>query len=312
MAGEINYDSIFGVDTSPDPAAEDSVGSEAGGAPTGSAEGSNDGQYTEVPGEETQAASEGEQDQDNGPDAAGEGGNGNSAGNDDLEERQKAFRERALKEARERAQAESGARLDADIKALGLVDPYTKKPIETKAEYDAYRERVNAGKRDKLLKKLGMTEQEFTEFAREQPEIRQQLEAAQNARREAERAAVADQMRQIHEMDPEINDIRDFAKMPNYVEFYRLVKYNKLSFVQAYQLCNMDKLRAKAAGASRQAALNVQSKQHLERTNSRGKGNEVVVPPEVREYYKALNPRATDAEIRADYAKYAAQNLKGV
>ena len=128
------------------------------------------------------------------------------------------------------------------------------------------------------------------------------------------RKTMSEQMRQIHELDPAINTVEDLAKMPNYAEFYRFVKQNRLSLVEAYRLANMERLSERAAAATKQAAINAaQSKAHLEATKSRGKGGDMpVMPAEVREYYRAINPNATEAEIRADYASYLKKISKGV
>ena len=72
-------------------------------------------------------------------------------------------------------------------------------------------------------------------------------EEAQEAKRQAAAATMSEQMRQIHELDPAINTVEDLAKMPNYAEFYRFVKQNRLSLVEAYRLANMERLSERAA-----------------------------------------------------------------
>ena len=115
-------------------------------------------------------------------------------------------------------------------------------------------------------------------------------------------------------MYTEINTIEDLAKMPNYAQFYRFVKQNRLRLVEAYKLTNMERLSARTAAATKPAAMNAaQSKAHLAATKARGKGGDVtVVPNDVREYYRMINPKATEAEIQADYAKYLKNLSKGV
>ena len=212
------------------------------------------------------------------------------------------IREQIAREIRARA----AKQLDESIAALGLTNPYTKEPIKNKADYDAYRAKLDEDRRTKLLKKAGMTEEEFAKLAAEQPEIKAQLEEAREAKRQAAAAAMNEQLRQIHELDPAINTVEDLAKMPNYAEFYRFVKQNRLSLVEAYRLANMERLSERAAAATKQATINAaQSKAHLEATKSRGKGGDVpAISAEVLEYYRAINPKATEAEIRADYARY--------
>ena len=220
------------------------------------------------------------------------------------------MREQIAREVRARA----AKQLDESIAALNLTNPYTKEPIRNKADYDAYRAKVEEDRRAKFLKKAGVSEEEFAKLAAEQPEIKARLNEAQEAKRQAAAATMSEQMRQIHELDPEINTIEDLAKMPNYAQFYRFVKQNRLSLVEAYKLTNMERLSARTAAATKQAAMNAaQSKAHLEATKARGKGSDVtVVPNDVREYYRMINPKATEAEVKADYAKYLKNHSKGV
>lgn len=306
----MDYDKIFGVDTSGDP-----TGDPGPEGPQGEREPEVDPGAANTPSEQQPAAG-------GAPETAPPGGEepgGEEPGGQTPEEKgtgnagagiDPQIREQIAREIRARA----AKQLDESIAALGLTNPYTKEPIKNKADYDAYRAKVDEDRRAKLLKKAGMTEEEFAKLAAEQPEIKAQLEEAREAKRQAAAAAMNEQIRQIHELDPEINTIEDLAKMPNYAQFYRFVKQNRLSLVEAYRLANMERLSARTAAATKQAAMNAaQSKAHLEATKARGKGGDVtVVPNDVREYYRMINPKATEAEVKADYAKYLKNLSKGV
>lgn len=307
----MDYDKIFGVDTSGEP-----TGDPGPEGPQGEREPEADAGETNAPsGQQTATAAGAE----TGTPAEGEGAGNEEPGGQTPEEKgagnagagiDPQIREQIAREIRARA----AKQLDESIAALGLTNPYTKEPIKNKADYDAYRAKVDEDRRAKLLKKAGMSEEEFAKLAAEQPEIKAQLEEAREAKRQAAAAAMNEQMRQIHELDPEINTIEDLAKMPNYAQFYRFVKQNRLSLVEAYKLTNMERLSARTAAATKQAAMNAaQSKAHLEATKARGKGGDVtVVPNDVREYYRMINPKATEAEVKADYAKYLKNLSKGV
>lgn len=306
----MDYDKIFGVDTSGDP-----VGDTGPAGPPGEREPEDAASAANTQGEQQPTAGDGpetappggEEPGNEGPDGQTpeENGAGNAGAGIDPRTREQIARE---------IRARAAKQLDESIAALGLTNPYTKEPIKNKADYDAYRAKVDEDRRAKLLKKAGMSEEEFTKLAAEQPEIKAQLEEAREAKRQAAAAAMNEQMRQIHELDPEINTIEDLAKMPNYAQFYRFVKQNRLSLVEAYRLANMERLSARTAAATKQAAMNAaQSKAHLEATKARGKGGDVtVVPNDVREYYRMINPKATEAEVKADYAKYLKNLSKGV
>ena len=306
----MDYDKIFGVDTSGEPAGDPGPkGPQGEREPEDAASAANtqgEQQPTAGDGPET-APPGGEEPGNEGPDGQTPEENGAGNGGAGIDPR---TREQIAREIRARA----AKQLDESIAALNLTNPYTKEPIKNKADYDAYRAKVDEDRRAKLLKKAGMSEEEFAKLAAEQPEIKAQLEEAREAKRQAAAAAMNEQMRQIHELDPEINTIEDLAKMPNYAEFYRFVKQNRLSLVEAYRLANMERLSARTAAATKQAAMNAaQSKAHLEATKARGKGGDVtVVPNDVREYYRMINPKATEAEVKADYAKYLKNLSKGV
>lgn len=306
----MDYDKIFGVDTSGEP-----TGDPGPAGPQGEREPEDAVSAANTQGEQQPTAGDGpetappggEEPGNEGPDGQTpeENGAGNAGAGIDPRTREQIARE---------IRARAAKQLDESIAALNLTNPYTKEPIRNKADYDAYRAKVEEDRRAKILKKAGVSEEEFAKLAAEQPEIKAQLEEAKEAKRQAAAATMSEQMRQIHELDPEINTIEDLAKMPNYAQFYRFVKQNRLSLVEAYKLTNMERLSARTAAATKQAAMNAaQSKAHLEATKARGKGGDVtVVPNDVREYYRMINPKATEAEVKADYAKYLKNLSKGV
>ena len=141
------------------------------------------------------------------------------------------------------------------------------------------------------------------------PEVREAREAklaAEKARQDAQEAQakvqVDEQLKKISELDPNIRQLQDLAKMPNYPQFYELVKKGN-SLLDAFKLANFETLSQGAAARARQAAINAaQSKQHLAQTQTRGKGA-VPVPSDVKELYRTMNPGVTDAEIQAHYSR---------
>ena len=182
----MDYDKIFGVDTSGDP-----VGDTGPAGPPGEREPEADAGETNAPsgqqtaaaaGAETGTPAEGEGAGNEGPDGQTpeENGAGNAGAGIDPRTREQIARE---------IRARAAKQLDESIAALGLTNPYTKEPIKDKADYDAYRAKLDEDRRTKLLKKAGMTEEEFAKLAAEQPEIKAQLEEAREAKRQAAAAA---------------------------------------------------------------------------------------------------------------------------
>lgn len=221
-----------------------------------------------------------------------------------------AERDLAIQKAREEVRAEMTAKFEESIKALGMVNPYTKQPIVDQAGLDEYRQKYEIEKKSKVAKRAGMNDQEFQQFVEDLPEVKEakakaeQAEQAQKAvAAERAKAEIERQIAQIREMDPSITSLNDLPKMENYKQFYALVQRGN-TLTDAYKLANFERLTSQNAEAAKQAALNqANSKSHLARTTTRGAGA-VTVPADVIAEYKALNPSATNAEIQAHWAKY--------
>lgn len=294
MGDDINYGEVFGVDVT-----TDNAGTEMTDADTGAEE-----QEVTDPAEDTDT---------------GENATGNGEGGQSSEENAKyaaarrkaeAERDAAVAKAKADAQAEAQKAIDEVFAGMGLYDPYNKRPITTKAEYDAYKQKVDIEKKSKIAKASGMSEAEFDNFVSELPEVKAAREAQEraNAQEKAAQAAQAqvkinEQLSEIAMFDPSVKTLEDLKKMDNYDAFYGLVKRG-CSLVEAYKLTNFDRLTAQTASGAKQAALNsISAKSHLEKTSGRGAGA-VTVPADIAEQYRIFNPGATDAEIQRHYNKY--------
>ena len=325
---EIDYGALFGIDE--------------GGKEQEAADPAQS-QEEQAQGEEVQeAADPAEEDQDNTQqttgaddqaseeDAGGEQPEGNtetgSEGAQDANARNAQFaaarrkaeaeRDAAIAKAREDARAEAQRFIDEAFASSGMTNPYTKKPITSKAEYDEYRTRLEADRKARLLKKSGMSDDEFREFVQGLPEVKQAKEAqaaaetaARQAREQQAKLKVEEQLKEISALDPSIQELKDLAKMETYPKFYELVKRGN-TLTDAFKLANYEALTGRAAAASRQAAINsAQGKQHLSPTTQRGAGA-VSVPADVKAEYLAFNPDATDAEIQQHYNRYVKNHKK--
>ena len=221
-----------------------------------------------------------------------------------------AERDAAVAKAKEEALLEKQKAVDEVYKDLGLTNPYTKKPITSKAEYDSWKQQADIEKKSMVAKKSGMTDGEFNEFVANLPEVKAAREAKAQAEEtmkqaQAEQAKVKldKQMAEIQKLDPSIKSLDDLRTMENYEEFYDRVKRGQ-SLVEAYKLTNFDKLTKATADTARQAAINSMSgKSHLEKTSGRGAGA-VTVPKEILDQYRMYNPDATDAEIQKHYNRH--------
>lgn len=308
MGDNVDYNALFGVG--------ETAGTEDAGENDQPVAGADESEKAEADASVEEAEETGEEDgKDESPEDTGAGKQGQSAEENSkyAAARRKAEAERdlAVQKAREETRAEMQAELSETIKALGMVNPYTKQPIVDKAGLDEYKQRFEIERQARFAKKAGMSDDEFKAFVEDLPEVRearakaQQAEEAQKAvRAEQAKAEIERQIGEIRELDPTINSLEDLPKMENYDRFYDLVKRGN-TLTDAYRLANFEKLTSRQTERAKAAALNqVASKSHLDRTTTRGAGA-VTVPADVIAEYRAFNPDATDAEIRAHWAKYS-------
>ena len=303
---DIDYGAVFGTEEPVTTAGEE--GTEAAEpSETGAADHAAQGEKAQEA-----AAPAGD---DSTPDSEeGTGRTGEDSGFSAARRRAEAERNAAIAKARADAQAEAQRVVDQFFRNSGLVNPYTKTPITTKAEYETYRKQFQARQKQTVLEKTGMTPEEYKTFVDGLPEVqaaRQAKEAADKAARAARereaRALVEEQLKEVQGLDPSIKSLQDLSKMETYPQLYEMVKRG-YSIVDAYKLANYDALTARAAAASRQAAVNaVQSKRHLSATKPRGEGA-VSVPDSVLEEYRVLNPGASREEIQKHYQNYIRHN----
>lgn len=319
---DIDYGALFGIDAE---GAEATEPAEPSGDTT--AQGANEQEPAEPAAVEEQIEeTNAERAEDGGQSTGGDSPEGQADGQKQTPEQNAKFaaarrkaeaeRDAAIAKARQDAQAEAQRTIDEAFRSSGLTNPYTKKPITSKAEYDEYRARLEADRKARLLKKSGMSDEEFQQFVQGLPEVKQAKEAqaaaetaARQAREQQAKLKVEEQLKEISALDPSIQELKDLAKMETYPKFYELVKRGN-TLTDAFKLANYEALTGRAAAASRQAAINsAQGKQHLSPTAQRGAGA-VSVPADVKAEYLAFNPDATDAEIQQHYNRYVKNHKK--
>ena len=219
--------------------------------------------------------------------------------------RRKAEQERdaAIERARADAQAAAQRVIDEAFQGSGLVNPYTKQPIQSKADFDAYKQAFEEDQRAKLLKRSGMNEAQFNAFIQSIPEVRKAKEAETAANRARAEIKVQEQLTEIRKLNPNIQSVRDLTTMESYPQLYAMVQRG-YDLADAYRLANFAELSKREAGAARQSAINaVKSKSHLAPVAERSGTAEIVVPEETKQLYRQLNPGVTDDEIKRHYAK---------
>lgn len=221
--------------------------------------------------------------------------------------RRKAEQERdaALEQLRQ-AQARSGAwrpLLEMLGQRYGVADLDAAKLMEAVSNDPLYLEDA--------AERAGLTREQF----QEQEQMRREIAALRRDKAESEQAARESRVRQlrdtelrkIRQIDPSVKSLEDLTRMDSYPEFVRLARLGN-SLSDAYKLANYDVLVQKMADSSRQAAVNsARSKNHLVPANQPKGAGETVVPPEIVESYRQLEPEASVEEIQRLYRREMAR-----
>lgn len=207
---------------------------------------------------------------------------------------------------------------------MGRKNPYTGKPILTKADFDEYVKAQEAAARadeqsaaEDELKKIGITPEQLealmgkTKFGQE---MRAALEFTRKQAADTHKRAVDEliqrDIKEISEYDPSVKDVDSLLKTAHGKAIAERVKSRRMSFLEAWVQENWKSMMSARTDAAKQAAMNAaSSKDHLQSTAQRGSG-EVDVPDSVAEMYKVMG--ITDREeMRKSYASYLKDIKKG-
>ena len=219
------------------------------------------------------------------------------------------------KKARLKAEREADAKIKkmqeqfnnsfADDEYLGKINPYTNKAIRTKQDQQEYLETYSKD----TLKQNGLDENIIQQMIDNNPVIQEAKALKAQMQQERGQSQLQKELEKVSELNPEVKTIEDFAKLSNFEEMDNLIRNRGFSLSEAYIQANYKELVGKQTAIAKQQAINaVKGKSHL--TSTEGTvGEEIVVPKDTIEMYKALNPEMSLSEIKEDYAKR--QKAKG-
>ena len=207
---------------------------------------------------------------------------------------------------------------------MGRKNPYTGKPILTKADFDEYVKAQEAESRadeqsaaEDELKKIGITPEQLealmgkTKFGQE---MRAALEYTRRQAADSHKKAIDDliakDIAEIAKYDPTVKDVDSLKKTAHGKEIEKRVASGRFTWKEAWMLENFDAMQSARTDAAKQAAMNAaSSKDHLQSTAQRGSG-EVDVPDDVKAVYRQLGFDDNE-EIRKSYASYLKDIKKG-
>lgn len=207
---------------------------------------------------------------------------------------------------------------------MGRKNPYTGKPILTKADFDQYVKAQEAASRadeqsaaEDELKKIGITPEQLealmgkTKFGQEmQAALEYTRRQAADSHKKAIDDLIAKDIAEIAKYDPTVKDVDSLKKTAHGKDIEKRVASGRYTWKEAWMLENFDAMQSARTDAAKQAAMNAaSSKDHLQSTAQRGSG-EVDVPDSVAEMYKVMG--ITDKEeMRKSYASYLKDIKKG-
>lgn len=225
--------------------------------------------------------------------------------------REEAAKFAATRRQKEIEQAKAQA-ADEVITALGLIDPYTKKNITTKAEYDEYKSRRESEQVEREFKRAGLSSEVMSKYVSNHPDVvkarelmAQLTQETEKTQQERARLKGEESLKEINKLDPSIRQGEDLSKQPYYPELRKLVMESGYTIVDAFKKVNEAKLSENAAARARQQALNnVNSKSHLQTSVGQGGGEGIVVPADIASSYRQAFPNITDAEMNKKYKRF--------
>lgn len=221
----------------------------------------------------------------------------------------------AVARALETERAKHAEELKGIFAQAGMTDRYNGgKPITSKEEFDAWQDRARTERLSRQLRDGSLTPEAFQQAVDASPTVRaakdfmDRMEAAEQERKARETEArfkeqVAAELTEIRKLNPGVKSLEDIMRMETGPRFAQLVRERGMSYLEAFQLANMDDiLKAGSMAAAEGAARQQHSKDHLR--SSAGVG---AVPREVPRavvmQYRELFPDWTMEQIRADYIK---------
>lgn len=215
------------------------------------------------------------------------------------DERARQAHGRRMREAEQKGYLQARKDLDTTIRELGIEKPDGSR-ISTVDELEAF---AKAQRNDRLSKGTP-TEADIQAVVMETIQAQQTPQRQQEAQLSAEERATVDrQLAEIRQEDPEMKDLDAILNSAAGPKFRELVGKG-LDFKDAYELAAKERL---AGIRANRAGTKGAGKDHLNATRQQGAGA-LDVPREDMAYFRALNPEASDDEIRkyynADRKKY--------
>lgn len=187
---------------------------------------------------------------------------------------------------------------DALFADIGMVDPYTGEPIETKADFLRWKEH--------FLADMAPGEEDEVDYLTLDPMAGDYADRQVVGRLEQ---AIASELDKIRQWDSAVSALEDIAAAEVFPAIYEKVMRG-YSLSDAFYLANADRLQQDAVTRAEDVLRRrLESKEHLRTVKNRG-GGEEHIPAEVMAEFKRLMPEADVGAIRRFYRKDRGRRVK--
>lgn len=228
--------------------------------------------------------------------------------------RRKAEREKdlAVKAAVEQARKELEDQYNSELASTGLTDPHTNQPLKSLEELKKWRETFAREKQREIQEKFeeaGLGRDEVDKLVNSHPDVikareeKRRLEAAEQKLNEQRyKGMVEESIKEIQEFDPTIKSVLDIANSEHGAEVEEMIKKGyKIS--DAWKIANLDKIKQRTATAAQlETSSKARSKEHLEKSEQKGKGG-ISIPSDELAEFKKIMPKATKEQIQKFWEK---------
>lgn len=241
---------------------------------------------------------------------SGEDDGEDAEGDEDEEDEEDPFEQERERIAAQN-KADTEAALDAQVKTLGLKNPYrNNEPITTNAQLIQFQQDSRKDKIQRMARAAGMTEAEVQELIDQHPDVaagkqlRQQQEAqAREAERQKAERALNAELAEIEKLMPGVGTREGVVSHESWPKVQKLMQDNpKMGILAAFRSVNAEAIASQMAGKAAGAAKrNAASKSHLKSGKGRGEGLPEV-PADVRAIYRAFDPDMSESDMRRAYA----------
>lgn len=178
--------------------------------------------------------------------------------------------------------------VNAEIAALGLVDPVTQKPVTDAAGMRAYREALASRRMEQAASAKGMTAEELNELVSLHPSVmaandaQKQLERQQaEVQRKSAEAQLREDIAAIGKYNPDIRSFADLRSLDRFDAIYDKIKRG-YSVVDAYMTEYRDALSdARVREAEQRVRNGTAGKSHMRTMDAHGEGAPEVPQDEV-------------------------------